>query len=268
MKLKRVKDFLNESVDDEIVEAKKILLELGFVENNGRYDFNGDVSISSYKHKKLFNRKELILPFGKIDGDFIFSYNNIKNLEYLPTHVKGELKLDSCNINSMKNFNTKFDKGLDIRNNHIHRLENMPNIINGQLNVSGNMLTTFEGCPEQVESFYAKDNWCNDLINAPKRIKYYESKGWSDKRSNIDLDKDKINKIEFEFYIEKTSYIKNDDKNKGITDYYSDLLMYIGNRFEIDTTAYFDTISTVEWPEDMNIDNVKKSVKGISKFNI
>jgi len=108
----------------------------------------GLVDVDGYfdcKHQGLRDFKGV--KFGKVNGNFVFSHNNMTSLEGAPQEVEG-------------NFLFSF--------NDVTSLEGSPRKVGGNFSCPGNRLTSLEGAPQEVgASFWCYDNDLTSLKGVP-----------------------------------------------------------------------------------------------------
>jgi len=112
----------------------------------GKYKFNSDGTLDVFQDVKLYYKNLIKLPFefGKIDGNFDCSSNNLTSLKGAPKIVNGNF---DCHWNKLKYLKSALE------------------IVNGEYNCSHNNLTSLEGAPEEVNG----DFWCS--FNQLKSLK-------------------------------------------------------------------------------------------------
>ena len=99
------------------------------------------------------------IKFGKINGDFNCSYNNLTSLEGCPKEVGGNFYCHYNNLTSLEGGPEKVGGDFHCAFNNLSSLEGAPKEIGGNFNCSHNNLTSLEGCPKEVgEIFYLVRN--------------------------------------------------------------------------------------------------------------
>lgn len=275
MLIKKFENFINESIDkdlisDEIELAKETLLKEGFYLDGSRYSYEGDFEVNYKLSKLLIYKGYFLVPLGVIKGNFKCTHNDLySSLENLPLRVIGNFNISNCKIKSLLDFSTVVEKGdLDISHNHLHKLENIQEELDGKFDVISNMLTSLEGSPKKVKSLYAKDNWFNTLYGGPIKITNHvigRNYGEFNFTGSEIVICDKVPDIEKKWYSEKSYY--NGNTNKGIVNYHTELFEYIIDNSK-DDDERDKYITSIKWPNDMDADRMKKSIKTVSKFNL
>lgn len=157
---------------------------------------------------------------------------------------------------------------IDLEGCGLTTLEGCPKIVHNDFSVIGNDLTNLKGSPRVGGYFYASQNNLTSLEGAPDMVKGFychlnpklSSFEGAPKITDsffISIDNGTlISDVEKDFY--------NDIKGHW-TNYYLDLLKYIIRNYEHN---FEETIKTVKWPEGFLSNNLKTSVKVMSKFNL
>jgi hypothetical protein len=148
--------------------------------------------------------------------------------------------------------------------------EMIPMIIDGDFNCRNNQLTSLEGCPYKVHgSFWCNDNKITTLKGGP--ILIGEAFGClNNKLINLEgapslvrgmfwAGNDKV--IDSKQFYAEISFIKLGHYKKH---YWPELLAYMLKHSHLD----HHELSGVNWPDTFLTNDVIKSAKGISKFNL
>ena len=114
-------------------------------------DLTVDVNGQVYLHNKdIGENGGMPIQFGRVNGSFSCSNNNLTSLKGCPEYVGGAFH---CSKNKLTT------------------LEYCPKYIGDDFYCSYNKLTSLKGCPEQVElDFDCNDNRLTSLINAPMKV--------------------------------------------------------------------------------------------------
>ena len=145
------KTFINESSNTGTLNEEQINFLNKYAEGTWKLNDEGfvDVDSSFYCYNKGISDFKGI-KFGKVNGNFVCSYNNLSSLEGCPKEVGGDF---------------------DCSNNKLTSLEFGPERVNGVFYCSHNNLTSLEFCPEKVNGdFYCKYNSLTSLKGAPKEV--------------------------------------------------------------------------------------------------
>lgn len=176
-----------------------------------------------------------------IVGDFYVTDNDLKSLVGGPTAVEGNYY---CNNNELETLEGAPEKvnGFYCNLNHLSSLIGSPKIVSGEFVCKHNLLTSLEGCPEKIgSSFWCKYNSLTSLEGGPKFI---------GGRCAVNHNLANL-KVESDF-IKSGSYKE---------DYWLDLLKYcIDNKIDLNKVE--------NWPKGFITNDLLKSVKSISKYNI
>ena len=188
------------------------------------------------------------------------------------------LKKFNININESKVYNGDFRVSENQVINGKFKENSIPEIINGYFDCFYIRLTTLEGSPEIVKGdFYCDDNFLVSLVGGPKEVNGHfdcstnkltnligspEIKGVFYCSNNLLTSLYGISKNVKGVVCDDNLKIEREFINSGSykNEYWNDLLNYcIYNKENLDE---------INWPENFLNDNLKKSVKGINKFNI
>ena len=118
-----------------------------------RFDINLDLTVDVYDNIDLRGKdlSELPCKFGKVNGDFYVSENQLKNFDGFPKEVRGRML---CGDNEFENMN------------------GCGNIIKGDFNCSGCKLTSLENGPQIVDGYYGFNrNLITNFNGFPKDFK-------------------------------------------------------------------------------------------------
>lgn len=106
----------------------------------------------------------------KINGDFICCNNEITSLKWMPKIVTWNIKCTKTKIFTLKYFSLQVWKNIDLSwNRYIYRLKDLPEIINGDLNISFCHLEHFSWFVKEIKwNFIFSHNKVNSLLLLPK----------------------------------------------------------------------------------------------------
>ena len=90
------------------------------------------------------------INFGKINGDFICSYNKLTSLEGAPKEVGGHFNCHYNNLTSLEGCPKEVGGDFHCPNNNLTSLEGCPKEVGGHFNCYSNNLTSLEGAPKEV----------------------------------------------------------------------------------------------------------------------
>ena len=137
-----LKPATDEEADQRNVDYWKPKFEAYLKENHailnadGRYDLNNSFYLSSLittEDEEELDLPKLPVKFGKINGNFNISMQELKTLDGCPVEVAGDFY---AYANSLTN------------------LIGAPNIVKGKFCVDNNNLTSLEGCPKFVGGIF------------------------------------------------------------------------------------------------------------------
>lgn len=137
------------------------------IEDN-RYGFIVNVySTVDLSYKYLEN---ISIKFGKVEGDFYCCYNELKNLECFPDEISGLLDVGHNKITQI-DYLPAVGESIDLSFNRIKRLNNLPNVVNGNLYIQNNKISNLNGCPQIIKgSFSCANNRLKSLIDGPYEV--------------------------------------------------------------------------------------------------
>jgi hypothetical protein len=168
---------------------------------DGSVDIDGDVNLSEMK------LKELPFKFGKVEGYFDCSSNQLTSLQGAPSEVRGVF---NC------------------FNNQLTSLQGAPSKVRGDFYCSDNQLTSLQGAPSEVGGgFFCSYNQLTSLQGAPSKV----GKSFFC-HSNPKLKQAEINKL--------TQFYKNQKmKKKNITEAFENILNEIASQGIISFKDFF-----------------------------
>jgi hypothetical protein len=125
-----------------------------------RFDINSDLTVDVYADIDIRNKNLYELPcnFGKVDGNFYVSDNQLKDFKGFPNEVGRML----CGGNEFENLNgcTNIIRGdFNCSDCKLTSLEGGPQIIDGYYSFTGNLITNFKGFPKDFKNsiFYDRN---------------------------------------------------------------------------------------------------------------
>jgi hypothetical protein len=169
--------------------------------------------------------------------------------------VRGNLDAERCGLTSLEGFPKVVKGGINLIDNSLTDFKDSPIWrIDGQLYASQNNLTSLEGLPRTVKTFYYHRNpELSTLEGAPIQTEV----------SNSPNDRTKVHDAEAMWY--------NDNAGSDFENRSMGLLKYLTKRLNqgVITKEDFDQlISELWWPEGFLSDELKNSVKTISRFDL
>jgi len=151
---------------EEIVE--KILKVPHEKREDGKYDIYGDVSLEEMQLTSLL---ELPIRFGKVYGEFVCSFNELKDLKGAPEYVKESFFCSHNKLISLEGAPGYVGGNFVCDDNHLKDLEGAPEYINGSFSCSDNQLVSLEGSPGYVGgNFYCNYNQLESLKGSPEYV--------------------------------------------------------------------------------------------------
>jgi hypothetical protein len=184
--------------DIQLFEFGDVLKEDLFVEEDGKWSYNGDISfdgrelylfnkLNSYSSKirfpiKLYkvngnvkvNRQGLTTLENMPDivtGNFDCSSNPLQNLDGMPKEIGGSINISRTQISVLKNIPSDVKGDLNCSDNKIETLEGSPTYVRGNFNCSSNLLDTLSGSPLQIfGDMNCIKNELVDLKGAPDEV--------------------------------------------------------------------------------------------------
>jgi len=212
-------------------------------------DFITESVVRPWIHEGYFQINKNMLDNGRVIKDKI------------PDEINGDFTAWACELTTLEGFPKIIRGNFDVESNKLTSLEYGPEIVDGAYNCSKNFLTSLKGCVKEcIDTFNCNDNQLTSLEYGPTSIGE-DFLGYNNNfktffgapfeiKGVFSIDSDDL-------IIEHTFIRSGDYKNN----YWSDLLMHM-TKEKID----FNEITT--WPKGFLTDNIKNSVKSISKFNI
>jgi len=141
-------------------DIDSICKELGIrnytINSDGTVDVYGSINLS------LRGLTKLPLKFGKIDGWFDCSGNQLTTLEGSPIEVTSSFICSDNQLVTLEGSPKEVGRDFDCGNNQLTTLEGGPKEVGGDFVCSNNQLTTLKGGPIEVTGDYNCDN--NKLI--------------------------------------------------------------------------------------------------------
>jgi hypothetical protein len=132
-----------------------------------RFDINSDLTVDVYQNIDIrnMNLTELPCKFGKVNGEFYVSDNQLKDFEGFPNEVERML----CGDNEFENLNgctNIIRDDFNCSNCKLTSLEGGPQIIDGYYSFSGNLITNFNGFPKDfTKSVFYDRNPISEVID-------------------------------------------------------------------------------------------------------
>lgn len=176
-----------------------------------------------------------------IDEHFIAENNPLKNLKYFPKSVGRYINLANCELTSLVGLPENVLEDLHVENNKFETLEGSPKSIDGAFMLTGNLnLTSLEGCPGVIMGDFGLagcDN-LNSLYGITHRVHKVIAP------DHLKVEEDFINNYEM-----SVLHSKN---------YWKELLEYVLKNGK--------DINSVNWPEGMVNDDLRKSGSVLHKY--
>lgn len=164
------------------------------------FDVNGDVIIVNYDIDSLG------VKFNNVSGSFWVISSKLNSLEILPAYVGGRVTLFGNQLESLKGFNTKGTKFIDLDDNYLTNLDGIDPNYDGHLSAKNNFL--FE-VPKTKK--YNLDYVNNFVIGSNIKVQK-NNPGNSINKANIEI---AIKRFEDKFYnsekVKKALEIKGED---------------------------------------------------------
>jgi hypothetical protein len=140
---------------------------------NYDFDENGFLNVFSVNIPKMKLNK-IPFKFGKVDGYFNCSENNLTSLKGAPQKVDGYFDCSYNNLTSLKGAPQKVGGYFDCCKNDLTYLEGAPQKVGGSFYCSHNNLTSLKGAPQKVgRDFDCNNNNLTSLEGAPKEVGGY-----------------------------------------------------------------------------------------------
>ena len=145
------KTFINESSSAGTLNEEQINFLNKYVKGKWHLNDEGvvDVYDSFYCNDKGISDFKGI-KFGKVNGDFDCSYNNLTSLEGGPKKVGGDFHCAFNNLSSLEGAPKEIGANFNCSYNNLSSLEFGPKEVNGDFNCSHNNLTSLVFGPEKV----------------------------------------------------------------------------------------------------------------------
>jgi len=269
--LDKFSDRINEaktySSYEEFLLSKKCVLEEGY------WNCPGHLMIPERIQNLFIKNGNLVCKFGIIKGKFTFRAEMAQHKNTNPDKLTS---LKGMPLEVGDRFTVDWQKG-------ITSAIGCPRKVGGDVVFKGCRLTSLEGLPATCQDLLLQSNQFTDLTGLS-----------CSPRGNIDMSYGKLTSLEgltqeisckhFDFRENKVSSLKgitnikaehfgtmNNKLPEFLTDY---IARYKGNNFFLDLLTYMMNnnlhaeVDTIYWPDGFLNDNLKKSVKGIGKFNI
>ncbi|MDR8076726.1 hypothetical protein KPA96_13775 [Burkholderia cenocepacia] len=136
---------------------KEYSIEAKFkVNKEGLVDVEGVIDLSGWDFDSI------PIPFGKIEGAFHMSDNNLIDLKNSPRHVDGDFSCDNNNIETLEGGPTYVSGDFDCRNNKLISLDYAPEECRS-INASYNKISSVKSnTMKSVECLYLS---CNEIVN-------------------------------------------------------------------------------------------------------
>jgi hypothetical protein len=136
--------------------------------DDGTYDYNGDLDFSKMKLKSL---TEIPIKFKNINGTFDCSRNQLVSLEVAPKEVHGYF---NCSVNQLVTLEGApeiIQGSFYCYNNQLVTLEGGPIEVKGTFNCHFNQLVSLEGVPDTIQGNFLC--YQNNLISDKHLSKVY-----------------------------------------------------------------------------------------------
>ena len=148
--------------------AEKILEVPHKKRADGKYDIYGDVILYGMRLTSLL---ELPIRFGKVYGEFVCSFNALKDLKGAPEYVGNDFSCYGNQLRDLKGAPKYVSGSFACNNNQLISLEGAPEYVGKDFFCSNNQLESLEGAPAYVGGdFVCDDNHLKDLEGAPKYV--------------------------------------------------------------------------------------------------
>ncbi len=151
--MKIIKEFESFSFSEKYLISRKLSnLDIS------RFGINSDLTVDVYANIDLRGKdlSELPCKFGKVNGDFYVSDNQLKDFKGFPSEVGRML----CGDNEFENLNgcTNIIKGdFNCSGCKLTSLENGPQIVDGYYGFNRNLITNFNGFPKDFKKMVFYD---------------------------------------------------------------------------------------------------------------
>ena len=131
------------------------------------YDCDGDVDVS----EDIVTDGKLKIRFGKVEGYFDCSNNELTTLKGAPQEVGGDFDCSSNNLTTLEGAPNKVGENFFCNGNNLTSLKGASNGVGGCFYCSDNNLTTLEGAPKEVGgAFNCTINKLTTLEGAPNDV--------------------------------------------------------------------------------------------------
>jgi len=175
-RIKSYKTFESQSDDQkEIVGLTTEQIEFLDKYVSGRWSLNSEAGLVDIDGnfdcsvQKLTDFKGV--RFGKVSGDFWFSYNQLSSLEGAPQSVGGGFWCHDNGLSSLEGAPQSVGGDFGCSYNQLRSLEGAPQSVGGGFYCSDNQLSSLEGAPQSVGvGFYCSDNQLGSLEGAPQSV--------------------------------------------------------------------------------------------------
>ena len=138
---------------------------------NYDFDENGFLNVFRYVNISAMKLNKIPFKFGKVDGYFDCSLNNLTSLEDAPQEVDGNFICNQSNLTSLKGAPQKVDGNFDCNNNNLTSLKGAPQKVGGSFICNHNNLTSLKGAPQKVDgNFDCNNNNLTSLEGVPQKV--------------------------------------------------------------------------------------------------
>jgi len=163
--------------DIELFEFGDIMKVDLFVEEDGKWSYNGDISFDG-RELYLFNKLNSYSPtirfpikLYKLNGNLKVNRQGLTTLENMPDIITGNF---DCSGNPLQNLNgmpKEIGGSINVSKTQISVLKNIQNDIKGDFNCSGNKIETLEGSPTYIRgNFDCSSNLLDNLSGSPLQV--------------------------------------------------------------------------------------------------
>jgi len=148
--------------------AEKILEVPHKKREDGKYDVYGSVNLYNMQLTSLL---ELPIRFGKVYGDFLCRYNQLRDLKSAPEYVGKSFSCSNNRLVSLEGAPKYVDGNFYCNYNQLESLKSAPEYVGGSFWCNNNQLRDLEGAPAYVDGdFYCSFNQLANLEGAPKYV--------------------------------------------------------------------------------------------------
>ncbi len=163
--LKKVAKVKNRFIQDLSVKPEN------FGITNYEFDENGFLNVFSYVKISSMKLNKIPFKFGKVDGSFYCSCNNLTSLKGAPQKVDGSFYCGYNNLTSLEDAPQKVDGDFECNHNNLTSLEGAPQKVDGYFDCNHNNLTSLEGAPQKVDGYFdCSFNNLTSLEGAPQKV--------------------------------------------------------------------------------------------------